>query len=75
MKILKFMLKVISEGLKVLIPVTVAISFIILICSYLSNKFGEGAAIVFIIIIVFFALSFAAGLIKMENDRLNKLER
>lgn len=72
MKVIRFILKGVLEGLKLLIPAVIAIIAAFSIIIYIFSFLGENAAMIFCIIVSILFVSFLIGIAKLENDRLNK---
>lgn len=71
MKVIKFILKCILEGLKVVIPMILIVLIVFFIFNYLlSKQLQMIISTIFIICII----SFVIGIIKLEEKALKKLK-
>ncbi|GAA0102475.1 hypothetical protein UT300012_31900 [Paraclostridium bifermentans] len=74
MKIIRFILKCILEGLKLLIPTVISIIAAFSIIIYVFSFLGKNAAMIFCIVGSILFVSFLIGIARLENIRQNKEE-
>ena len=74
MKIIRFILKCVLEGLKLLIPTVISIIAAFSIIIYTFSFLGKNAAMIFCVVGSVLFGSFLIGIARLENIRQNKEE-
>lgn len=72
MQIIRFIVKCILEGLKLLIPTVISIIAAFSIIIYTLSFLGKNAAMIFCIVGSVLFVSFLIGIARLENIRQNK---